>query len=188
MNSGITVYTIGHSTRSARDVINLLKKEGIEIVIDVRSVPRSAFNPQFNKDTFPAELSKEGIGYVYMKGLGGLRKPEKDSMNTGWNNASFRGFADYMQTQEFEQNLEGLLKTASQKKAAIMCAEAVPWRCHRLLISDALTVRGVRVEHIMGVQGLQAHELTLFLKAEGTKITYPGEEKSNKTVKEKKGG
>ncbi len=195
MSSGITVYTIGHSTRSGRDVINLLKKEGIKAVIDVRSVPRSAFNPQFNSDIFPGELSKEGIEYIYMKGLGGLRKPEKDSVNTGWNNASFRGFADYMQTPEFEQNIEELLKTASQKKVAIMCAEAVPWRCHRLLISDALTVRGVKVEHIMGVKGLQAHELTPFLKAEGTKLTYPGGEMAGpgeaiagRTVKGKKGG
>ncbi len=175
MNGWMTVYTIGHSTRSSRDVINLLKKEGILVVVDVRSVPRSAFNPQFNNDTFPAELSKEGIDYVYMKGLGGLRKPEKDSVNTGWHNASFRGFADYMQTPEFEQNILELLKIASKKKVSIMCAEAVPWRCHRLLISDALTVRGVHVEHIMGVKGLQAHELTPFLKAEGTRVIYPGE-------------
>ncbi|MDA8387908.1 MAG: DUF488 domain-containing protein [Nitrospiraceae bacterium] len=171
------IYTIGHSTRSGGDLIRMLKKQGIQVVCDVRTLPGSTLNPQFNIDTFPGELEKEGIKYFHMKGLGGLRHPEKGSPNTGWLNPSFRGFADYMQTPEFDRNLEALVEIASREKAAIMCAEAVPWRCHRLLIADALAVRGWRVEHIVGVKGLQRHELTPFLKADGTRITYPGKEK-----------
>ncbi len=187
VNEDRTVYTIGHSTRSSEDLIRMLKKEGVQAVCDVRTVPRSSFNPQFNIDSFPEELKKAGIEYFHMKGLGGLRHPEKNSPNTGWHNASFRGFADYMQTQEFERNMDALLEIASRRKAALMCAEAVPWRCHRLLIADALTVRGWRVEHIVGVKGLQRHELTAFLQAEGTKITYPEKEMpAGKPAKEKK--
>lgn len=182
-----TIYTIGHSTRSSGDLIKMLKKEGIEAVCDVRTLPRSALNPQFNMETFPDVLKKEGIGYFHMKGLGGLRHPKKDSINTGWHNPSFRGFADYMLTADFEKSLDDLIEIASQRKTAIMCAEAVPWRCHRLLIADALAVRGWRVEHIVGVKGLQRHELTIFLKAEGTRLTYPGSEKPVETAaKERK--
>ena len=176
MSEEKTIYTIGHSTRSSGDLIKMLKKEGIEAVCDVRTLPRSALNPQFNIDTFPGALEKEGIRYFHTNGLGGLRHPKKDSINTGWRNPSFRGFADYMLTDEFERNLDGLIEIASQWKTAIMCAEAVPWRCHRLLISDALAVRGWRVEHIVGVKGLQRHELTPFLKVEGAKLSYPGGE------------
>ncbi|MDA8086174.1 MAG: DUF488 domain-containing protein [Nitrospiraceae bacterium] len=176
MSESRVVYTIGHSTRSSEDLIKMLKKEGVQAVCDVRTVPRSSFNPQFNIDTFPGELKKAGIEYFHVKGLGGLRHPEKTSPNTGWHNASFRGFADYMQTPEFERSLHELIEIASSRKVAIMCAEAVPWRCHRLLIADALAVRGWQVEHIVGVKGFQHHELTSFLKAEGTKITYPEKE------------
>ena len=184
------IYTIGHSTRSSGDLIKMLKKEGIQAVCDVRTLPGSALNPQFNIDTFPGVLEKEGIKYFHMKGLGGLRHPEKDSPNAGWHNPSFRGFADYMQTPEFEKNLDSLVEIASRQKTAIMCAEAVPWRCHRLLIADALAVRGWRVEHIVGVRGLQHHELTPFLKVEGTKLSYPGREKPVGTAakEEKKTG
>lgn len=167
------LLTIGHSTRTIEEFLALLKAYRAEIVIDVRTVPRSRHNPQFNRDTLPESLEAEGIEYVHMTGLGGLRHAKKDSPNMGWRNASFRGFADYMQTEEFESSLQELIALSKKKRVSIMCAEAVPWRCHRSLIADALTVRGKKVEHIMGIKKLQEHKLTPFARIEGVEITYP---------------
>lgn len=166
------IHTIGHSTRAIEDFIALLRRHGVKHVVDVRTVPRSRTNPQFNRDTLPETLAAAGIGYTHAKELGGLRHPRRDSMNTGWRNGSFRGYADYMQTAEFEAALEVLIGIASVEPAAIMCAEAVSWRCHRSLIADALSVRGIRVEHILD-KAARPHTLTPFARVDGLKITYP---------------
>ena len=167
------VLTIGHSTRTLEEFISLLQAHAVTRVVDVRTVPRSRHNPQFNKDSLPGSLKKVGLGYVHMPGLGGLRHAQPDSLNTGWRNASFRGYADYMQTPEFEQSLEELIQWANQDQIALMCAEAVPWRCHRSLIADALLVHGIRTEDIMSPTRRQVHTLTPFAKVRGTEITYP---------------
>jgi uncharacterized protein (DUF488 family) len=169
------VLTIGHSTRPLEEFISLLQTHAVSRVVDVRTVPRSRHNPQFNKDSLPGSLKKAGLGYVHMPRLGGLRHAQPDSLNTGWRNASFRGYADYMQTPEFEQSLEELIQWANQDRIALMCAEAVPWRCHRSLIADALLVHGIRTEHIMNPTRRQVHTLTPFAKVRGTKVTYPTE-------------
>jgi uncharacterized protein (DUF488 family) len=170
------VMTIGHSTHTIEEFIHLLQTHGTTCVVDVRTVPRSRHNPQFNKVSLPRSLKKAGLGYVHMPGLGGLRHTKDDSPNTGWRNASFRGYADYMQTPEFAQSLEELIRLASQDRIVLMCAEAVPWRCHRSLIADALLVRGIRTEDIMSATRRQAHTLTPFAKVRGTAITYPTED------------
>jgi uncharacterized protein (DUF488 family) len=144
-------------------------------VVDVRTVPRSRHNPQFNKTSLPGSLKKAGLGYVHMPGLGGLRHARRDSLNLGWRNASFRGFADYMQTPEFAQSVEELTRLANKGRIVLMCAEAVPWRCHRSLIADGLLARGVRTEHIMSAARRQIHALTPFAKVRGTAVTYPTE-------------
>lgn len=169
----LPVLTIGHSTRALEFFIRMLKAHEVMKVVDIRTVPRSRHNPQFNKETLPEELKAAGIGYVHMPGLGGLRHPRPDSPNTGWRNNSFRGFADYMQTEEFEDNLKTLINLAGQERCALMCAEAVPWRCHRSLISDALIIRGIRVEHIMSLSRIQPHMLTPFALVKDLCITYP---------------
>ena len=169
------ILTIGHSTRTLEEFIGLLKTHGATRVVDVRTVPRSRHNPQFNKDSLPGELKKVGLSYIHLSGLGGLRHAKLDSLNAGWRNASFRGYADYMQTPEFEQSLNVLIQLAKQDRIALMCAEAVPWRCHRSLIADALMVRGIRVEDIMSPTRLTVHTLTSFAKVRGTTITYPVE-------------
>ena len=169
----MTVYTIGHSTRPAAEFLALLKENGIEQLVDVRTVPKSRHNPQFNSDALGALLTENGIEYVPMKELGGLRKTVSDSVNTGWKNASFRGFADYMQTPEFSQAIGALVQMAEQKRIAIMCAEAVPWRCHRSLISDALLIRGLKVQHILGKASLRGHSLTSFAEVAGNNVKYP---------------
>jgi uncharacterized protein (DUF488 family) len=171
----IVVFTIGHSTRPLDAFIEMLKARGVERLVDVRTIPRSRHNPQFNQETMPAPLAAAGIEYVPMPGLGGLRHARRDSPNTGWRNTSFRGFADYMQTPEFEVNLEKLVGLAAGRRLAIMCAEAVPWRCHRSLIADALTVRGVQVENILSATRCERHALTPWAKVEGQRITYPPE-------------
>ncbi len=168
------VLTIGHSTRPIEDFVHLLDTHGVKRLVDVRTVPRSRHNPQFNKDSLPKSLRGAGIAYTHMPGLGGLRHPRKDSTNLGWRNAGFRGFADYMQTPEFQQALEKLIAKAEKERVAIMCAEAVPWRCHRSLIADALLVRGVRVEEISSLTRTQPHRLTPFAHVFGTEVTYPG--------------
>ena len=169
------VMTIGHSTRTLEEFINLLQTHGASCVVDVRTVPRSRHNPQFNKASLPGSLKKVGLGYVHLPGLGGLRHAKRDSLNVGWRNASFRGYADYMQTPEFAQNLDELVSLANQEQIVLMCAEAVPWRCHRSLIADALLVRGIRTEDIMSPTRRQVHTLTPFAKIQGTAITYPAE-------------
>jgi uncharacterized protein (DUF488 family) len=169
------VLTIGHSNRPLDEFIGLLQAHGVTRVADVRSVPRSSHNPQFNKDTLPESLKMAGLSYRHMPGLGGLRHAKPDSINIGWRNASFRGYADYMQTSEFEENLNELIQLASRDRIAVMCAEAVPWRCHRSLIGDALLVRGFRTEDIMTMTRTLVHTLTPFAKVRGTVITYPAE-------------
>ena len=167
------VLTIGHSTRTWRDFLEVLRAHRVKRVIDVRSIPRSKHNPQFNRETLSTKLRAARIGYVHLRKLGGLRHARRDSLNIGWRNASFRGFADYMQTSEFHAGLQRLMKLAAQKRCAIMCAEAVPWRCHRSLIADALTVRGIRVEDIMSMRRSQVHSIIPFARVQGHCITYP---------------
>ncbi len=169
------IFTIGHSTRTAEEFLIALEPYGIERIVDIRTIPKSRHNPQFNLDQLPDFLKGRHVGYLHMKGLGGLRHPLKDSLNTGWRNSSFRGFADYMQTGEFEDSLKKLIEISETGRVAIMCAEAVPWRCHRSLVADALTVRGVEVIHIMSATAHHAHKITPFAKVRGKKITYPEE-------------
>jgi uncharacterized protein (DUF488 family) len=169
------VLTIGHSTRTVEAFISLLKAHAVSRVIDVRTVPRSRHNPWFNKASLPRVLHKAGLGYIHVPGLGGLRHAERDSLNMGWRNTSFRGYADYMQTPDFEQSLEELIRLAKRDRIVLMCAEAVPWRCHRSLIADALLIRGIRTEDIMSSKRRQVHTLTPFAKVRGTTITYPTE-------------
>jgi uncharacterized protein (DUF488 family) len=177
------VMTIGHSTRTIDEFIGLLRAHAASQVVDVRTIPRSRHNPQFNKDSLPGSLKKAGVGYVHMPGLGGLRHAKHDSINMGWRNASFRGYADYMQTPEFAQALEELIKLAKQQRIVIMCAEAVPWRCHRSLIADALLVRGIRAEDITSPTRRTLHTLTPFAKVRGDTITYPAEASKNSQKK-----
>ncbi len=168
------MLTIGHSNRPIDEFLRLLKAHGVQLLVDVRTVPRSRHNPQFNRDSLPQALAAEGIRYEHMPGLGGLRHARKDSPNTGWKNLSFRGYADYMQTAEFAQNLDALMQH-QDGVVAIMCAESVPWRCHRSLIADALTARGVAVRHIMSAARSNPHKLTSFARVEGDRITYPAD-------------
>ena len=172
-NEAIAVLTIGHSTRPIEGFLRLLRSHGVGRVVDVRTVPRSQRNPQFDRDVLPAALQDAGIAYTHLAGLGGLRHPKADSPNTGWRNRSFQGFADYMQTAEFEQGLAALIDVARGKRVAVMCAEVLPWRCHRSLISDALTVRGISVAHIFDQKPARPHRLTPWAHVEGTVITYP---------------
>jgi uncharacterized protein (DUF488 family) len=169
------VFTIVHSTRELAEFINLLQAHGVTKIADVRTIPRSRHNPQFNQETLPDALKTASIGYVHLPGLGGLRHARADSPNMAWRNASFRGFADYMQTDEFAENLERLIGLAKNEHFALMCAEALPWRCHRSLIADALTVGGITVEHIMSIAHRQPHTLTPWARVEGGRITYPAE-------------
>lgn len=167
------LYTIGHSNRPLPDFIALLQAHAIKLLVDVRSIPRSRHNAQFNTDLLPVSLHPHSIAYAHLKELGGLRKPQRDSLNAGWRNASFRGYADYMQTQEFEVALYRLIDMAATRITAVMCAEAVPWRCHRSLIADALAIRSIEVRHIMGHDTWHSHKLTAFAHVEGEHITYP---------------
>ena len=178
-----TVFTIGHSTRPLAEFIELLRAHGVRRVVDVRSIPRSRRNPQFNRESLARHLRAARIGYVHLKKLGGLRRAKADSGNMGWHNASFRGYADYMQTEEFLAGLERLQKLAGDKATAIMCAEAVPWRCHRSLIGDALVVRRFPVEDIFSVARTREHEITPFARVRGLRITYP----TDKAVKRRRG-
>lgn len=167
------ICTIGHSNRPLHTFIDLLQRNEIERVLDVRTVPRSRNNPQFNQDALPSSLKAVHISYLHLPGLGGLRHARADSPNTGWHNLSFRGFADYMQTAEFASNIERLIKLADAERCVLMCAEAVPWRCHRSLIADALLVRGIRVEDIIGPAPRKPHLLTTFARVDGAKVLYP---------------
>ena len=167
------VLTIGHSTRSIESFIEMLRVFGVKRLVDVRTIPRSRTNPQFNRESLAQSLVETGIEYAHAPALGGLRHARKDSPNTGWRSVSFRGYADYMQTPEFEAAIESLIEAAKREQVTIMCAEAVPWRCHRSLIGDALKVRGIAVEDIMSATRTQPHELTSFAKVAGTQVTYP---------------
>ncbi|HEY7387902.1 MAG TPA: DUF488 domain-containing protein [Bryobacteraceae bacterium] len=181
-SEGATVLTVGHSNRPLPAFLELLEAHRVGLLVDVRTIPRSRYNPQFNQETLAESLAAREIAYEHMPGLGGLRHPRKDSLNTGWRNDSFRGYADYMQTEEFARNLEKLcdLEASRQARAegkpaiAIMCAEAVPWRCHRSLIADSLTARGIPVAHIMSASKADPHKLTSFARVAGTTVTYPG--------------
>lgn len=167
------IYTIGHSTRRIESLIEMLNEYGIRKVVDVRTIPYSEHNPQFNKEELAKSLKSAGIGYVHLKELGGFRHPRKDSINLGWKNASFRGYADYMQTTDFIQGIRKLIEISKGKRTAIMCSEAVPWRCHRSLIADALTIRKIDVKHILSKTNSREHELTLFAMVRNKVITYP---------------
>jgi len=169
-----TLYTIGHSTRSTRELIELLRAHGVEQVVDVRTIPKSRHNPQFSRPAITRSLHLAKIGYRQMKALGGLRHARPDSINLGWRNASFRGYADYMQTEDFAAGLERLEQLAARRPTAIMCAEALPWRCHRSLIADALTVARWRVLHIQSRRTARPHRRTPFLRVRSGRLVYPG--------------
>ena len=167
------VMTIGHSNRSISEFLRLVKAHDVSRIVDVRTIPRSRHNQQFEGKALEQSLNEAGVGYVLMPGLGGLRRPLRDSQNMGWRNNSFRGYADYMQTIEFRESLEKLLDVARHGGVAIMCAEAVPWRCHRSLIADALAVHGIKVEHIMSATRRTQHSITSFARVEGSTLVYP---------------
>lgn len=168
-----TIYTIGHSTHSIDQFIKILQAYKIELVADVRTIPRSRHNPQFNETQLKLELEQHEIEYLHLGELRGLRHTTKASVNTGWISLSFRGFADYMQTPEFQKGIELLIETSKLKQTVIMCAEAVPWRCHRSLIADALMVRNIEVEDILSEKIAKPHKITLWAKVNGVTITYP---------------
>jgi uncharacterized protein (DUF488 family) len=173
------IYTIGHSTRPIDEFIELLETAHIEQLIDIRSIPKSLYNPQYVQDTLAAHLRAHSIEYVYLKELGGLRSGKKgDSINGAWRNRSFRNYADYMQTEAFADGIEHLIELGTQKITAIMCAEAVPWRCHRSLVGDALLVRNSTVFDILSKTSIKEHTLTPFAVVDGTKVTYPPKETS----------
>ena len=169
------VYTIGHSTRTLEELIELLKLNGVDLLVDIRRVPRSGTNPQFNMDSFPDELRKKSeIGYTHMKGLGGLRRAKPDSKNIAWRNQSFRGYADYMQTEEFEKSFNELERLIEDNHViCLMCAEAVPWRCHRFLLSDSLVAKGYEVIHIIGKTSLRQHTLSRMAEVVDGRVSYP---------------
>ena len=172
------IFTLGHSTLPSEQFVALLHGYGIERLADIRTIPRSRHNPQFNADELAESLPAAGIAYVPMPALGGLRHARKDSPNSAWRNKSFRGYADYMQTDEFAAAVAELVAGAESGRTAIMCAEAVPWRCHRSLVADALGVRGVPVVEIMSKTSSRMHQLTSFARVEGTRITYPPDDES----------
>lgn len=171
-----TVYTVGHSTHPIDEFADLLKAHGVQQVIDIRTVPKSRHNPQFGIDQLPDSLSERGLGYRRIEALGGLRHTTKDSPNMAWRNTSFRGYADYMQTVAFAAGMDELTTCAGEGVVAIMCAEAVPWRCHRSMVGDALLVRGFDVLDIFSPTQAKPHTLTSFAQVEDTTITYPPED------------
>lgn len=170
------VFTVGHSTLPIESFTGRLQAHGVQRVVDVRTIPRSRRNPQFNSGALAASLEAVHIGYTHMPELGGLRRPQKDSRNTGWRNASFRGYADYMQTPVFEHHLLRLIELSEKEQIAVMCAEAVPWRCHRTMIADALAAHQIPVEHILNDTVRQPHTLTPFARLDGVRVTYPNGE------------
>ena len=167
------VFTIGHSTRTIADFIRLLKAHAVQRVIDVRTIPRSLHSPQFNRDQLSLALHRARIHYSHMPGLGGLRRPRRDSPNMAWRNSSFRGYADYMQTPTFRENLDRCIELAKRERVVLMCAEAVPWRCHRSLIADALLVKGIESREITSGVRARPHSLTRWARVTGTRVTYP---------------
>ena len=172
-SSPLTLWTIGHSTRPIEEFVSLLNAHGIRHLVDVRTVPKSRYNPQFNTKALATSLAEAGIGYRHTSELGGLRKPKKDSINTGWRNESFRGYADYMQTDAFGKALDALTAESREQRTVIMCAEAVHWRCHRSLISDALLTRGWEVRHILSKTKADLHQMTSFARVDPKHIIYP---------------
>jgi uncharacterized protein (DUF488 family) len=168
------LWTLGHSTHPVPLFLALLRSFRIARVVDVRTDPRSRHNPQFDRTALPATLTAAGIAYTHRADLGGLRRPSPQSVNTAWRNASFRAFADYMQSDAFAAAVTWLAEAASHERIALLCAEQLPWRCHRSLISDALVVRGLRVCHIMKEHECLPHRLTGWAHVEGWRITYPG--------------
>jgi uncharacterized protein (DUF488 family) len=174
MPAPLIVCTIGHSTHPIDEFFRLLRAHDVRRVIDVRTIPRSRHNPQFNRDQLSPALHRARMHYRHLPGLGGLRHARRDSINTAWRNLSFRGFADYMQTPEFADSLARCLEFARVERVALMCAEAVPWRCHRSLIADALVVRGVEVREILSARPARPHVLTPWARVRGTRVTYPG--------------
>lgn len=166
-------YTVGHSTHSTREFLELLNTYNLKLLVDVRTIPKSRHNPQFGKARLKRSLERHQINYIHAEDLGGLRHVRKDSVNTAWRNKSFQGYADYMQTEEFSKALKKLVSLGKRKRLVIMCAEAVPWRCHRSLIADALTVKGFKVADIFSRTQLKEHKLTSFAKVRRGKITYP---------------
>jgi uncharacterized protein (DUF488 family) len=176
-----TLLTVGHSNRPLSAFLEILEANRVGLLVDVRTIPRSRYNPQFNWETLAQALAIHEIAYEHLPGLGGLRHPHKDSINTGWRNDSFRGYADYMQTEDYARNLEELCnlettwesRTENKTAVAIMCAEALPWRCHRSLIADSLVARGIPVAHILSSSKIEPHKLTSFAQIAGTKVIYP---------------
>jgi uncharacterized protein (DUF488 family) len=171
-----TLYTIGHSTRAFEELVEILNKFDIKHLVDVRTIPKSKYNPQFNKEKLSLALPRHHIHYEPMPGLGGLRHAKKDSINLGWRNSSFRGYADYMQTEEFKDHLLKLMTLAKKTPTAIMCAEAVPWRCHRSLIADALVAKRWKVINILGLTSQTIHKLNPMAKIKEGKIYYPADD------------
>lgn len=171
----LVVLTIGHSTRTTEDFVHLLKAHGVERLVDVRTVARSRHNPQFNRDQLSRAMHRSRLHYRYMPGLGGFRRARRDSTNTAWHNASFRGFADYMQTPEFRKSLDDLIELAKHERIAVMCAEVVPWRCHRSLIADALLAQGVEVREISTSTRTRLHTMTPWAQINGSRVSYPGD-------------
>lgn len=170
------IYALGHSTRSFAQLVDLLRSHGVATLADIRTIPRSRRNPQFNREELAVALPAEGIRYIHLPRLGGRRRGlGAASPNTAWRNLSFRGYADYMQTPEFAEGLAELLALAASGPVAVMCAEAVPWRCHRSLIADALFARGIVVQHIQSPRRATAHQITPFARVEGARVTYPEE-------------
>ncbi|MBV9269247.1 MAG: DUF488 domain-containing protein [Acidobacteriaceae bacterium] len=167
------IYTIGHSTRPAERFLEILGTFGITTLADIRTVPRSRRNPQYDQSALRGLLEERHISYLHMKGLGGLRRPRADSPNLGWENLSFRGYADYMQTGEFVQALDDLIAIAGATRTVVMCAEAVPWRCHRSLVGDALLIRGFDVLDILSEKSAKPHTLTPWAQVTGLQIVYP---------------
>jgi uncharacterized protein (DUF488 family) len=177
-NAPPTLFTVGHSSRSWEEFVTLITSHGIGAIADVRRFPGSRRLPQFNDANLAKALPAVGVEYLPFPALGGRRKPSADSLNTGWRNDSFRAYADYMQTEEFTATLHELIAAASRRTTAIMCAEAVPWRCHRSLIADAMLVRGWQVLDVMTPTSAKPHKLTPFARVNGTHITYPPEQAS----------
>ena len=169
----LSILTIGHSTRSIDEFVRLLKAHCVARVVDIRTIPRSRHNPQFNRDELSRALRHAGIRYTHLSGLGGLRHPLRSSPNAGWQNAGFRGYADYMQTAAFRRSLDRCIRLAEHARIVLMCAEAVPWRCHRSLVADALIVRGIAVSEITSGVRTRPHVLTPWAEVDGTEITYP---------------
>jgi uncharacterized protein (DUF488 family) len=172
----LTIFTIGHSTHPIDRFLGLLAANGVRQLIDIRSIPQSRRHPQFHSASLAASLGAAKIAYVHGKDLGGRRHPAQDSINIGWRNDSFRGYADYMQTEEFTAALERAMELAAMRPTCLMCAEALPWRCHRSLVSDALMARGSRVLEIIGAGEPKEHALTPFVRIEGVNVTYPAEQ------------